>query len=527
MGQNNSAKRPSSPAIRRAAAFRYTFADCVARAKQLANALTALGLSPGDVVGSLAWNTHRHLEAYFAVSGNGMVMHTCNPRLLAGQLIYIINHADDVAMLFDVSFAPLISAIAAQCPKVKAWICLSAKQGLAQIDGISNLVCYEDLLTAQSSELTWPRFDEGTAAALCYTSGTTGTPKGCLYSHRSIILNALTICLPGMLSFSPRDTVLPVVPMFHVNAWSIPYAAFIGGAKLVLPGQRLDGAGLHELMESEKVTVSAGVPSIWSALMQYVEHSGLQFSTMRRIGVGGSAMPKSLTSKFADQYQVDIRHGWGMTETGGGVAFSCLNTEQLDLPADDRHTLSSSQGRPMFGIEIKIVDGAGRELPRDGKAQGELMARGHSVISTYFKEEVSPLVDGWFPTGDIASIDEDGNLHIKDRLKDLIKSGGEWISSIELEDVAMTHPAVAAAAVISVSHPKWQERPLLLAVLKSGQDVSKTALLAHYSGRVAKWAIPDDVVFLPSLPLGGTGKVQKEGLREAYRHSYWDGGFLE
>ncbi len=495
--------------------FRYTYADCAGRARQLANALAALGLKQGSAVGSIAWNNHRHLEAYYAVSGSGMVMHTCNPRLHPQQLIYIINHAADEVMLFDSTFAPLIKGIAAHCPQVKHWLCLSDAVNLPAIDGVKT-IAYEDLIAPHSSQFEWPEFDERTGAALCYTSGTTGNPKGALYSHRAIVLNALTGCLPGVLDISPQQTILPVVPMFHINAWCIPYAAPIGGAKLVLPGPRLDGASLYELIEAEKVTLSAGVPTIWQALMGHIEQNGLKFSTMKYTAVGGSAMPAALIAKFSDVYGVQVRHGWGMTETTAVATMTSMTSAELALPAADQHALVAKQGKTVFGIQIKVVDEHGQTLPRDCTSQGELMVRGQWIIQSYFKGEKSPLIDGWFPTGDIATIDAKGLMQIRDRTKDVIKTGGEWISSIDLENAAVGHPSVAMAAVIGIKHPKWDERPLLFIVRKPGQALEKEEILTFLATRVAKWWVPDDVVFLESLPVGGTGKVQKNDLRKDY-----------
>ena len=495
--------------------FRYTYADCAVRARQLANTLAAAGLKQGSVVGSIAWNNHRHLEAYYAVSGSGMVMHTCNPRLHPQQLIYIINHAEDEVMLFDSTFAPLVKGIAAHCPKVKLWVCLSDAANMPAIEGVS-AVAYEDWIAPHASDFVWPEFDERSGAALCYTSGTTGNPKGALYSHRAIVLDAITGCLPGVLNISPKQTVLPVVPMFHINAWCIPYAAPIGGAKLVLPGPRLDGASLYDLIEAEQVTLSAGVPTIWQALIGHVEQNNLRFSSMRCTAVGGSAMPAALIAKFADVYGVEVRHGWGMTETTAVATMTSMTPTEMALPAAEQHTLVAKQGKTVFGIQIKVVDDHGHTLPRDGTSQGELMVRGQWIIQSYFKGEKSPLVDGWFPTGDIATIDAQGLMQIRDRTKDVIKTGGEWISSIDLENAAVGHPAVAMAAVIGVKHPKWDERPLLFIVRKPGQSVEKAEILAFLTERVAKWWVPDDVVFLESLPVGGTGKVQKNDLRKEY-----------
>ncbi|UCU99210.1 long-chain-fatty-acid--CoA ligase [Acidovorax radicis] len=503
---------------------RYRFADMARRARQLANALQALGLRPGSVVGSLAWNNHRHLEAYYAVSGSGMVMHTCNPRLHPEQLAYIVNHADDEVVLFDTTFAPLVRAIAASCPRVRHWVALCDAEALGAVDlqGVPGVEAYETLVARQSDTFAWPECDEKTGAALCYTSGTTGNPKGVLYSHRALVLSALSACMPGVLSISAQETILPVVPMFHINAWCLPYAALIGGAKLVLPGPRLDAASLYELMETERVTVSAGVPTIWMGLIQHVEQHQLRFSTMRRTGVGGSAMPKALIAKFNDQFGVEVRHGWGMTETTAIATMSTLSAADAELSPEDRHALVAKQGKSVFGIEIKLVDENGATLPRDGKTQGELMVRGQWIVGRYHKAERSALADGWFPTGDIATINPQGVMQIRDRTKDVIKSGGEWISSIDLENAAVAHPAVTMAAVIGVKHPKWDERPLLFVVRKPGQSLDKAQILDFLAERVAKWWLPDEVLFVESLPLGGTGKVQKNELRQ--RHGAVFGG---
>jgi fatty-acyl-CoA synthase len=496
--------------------FRYTYAECAERARRLGNALRGRGLDPGHAVGSIAWNNHRHLEAYFAVSGSGLVMHTCNPRLHPEQLIYIINHAEDRMILFDATFAALVKAIAPRCPQVEAWVCLSDAAHMPGEAGIANLVCYEDLIASESTRFDWPEFDERSAAALCYTSGTTGNPKGALYSHRSMVLNSMMICAPGLLSLGPREAVLPIVPMFHVNGWCIPYAALVGGAKLVLPGPRLDCVGLYEILEDERVTVSAGVPTVWVGLLQHLEQHGLRFSTLRRMVSGGSAMPPSLIAALQDKYGLDVRHGWGMTETVAVATLSSLNAEQMQLPPQEQHAIVARQGKTVFGVEIKVVDAQGATLPRDGRSQGELMVRGQWIVSAYYKSDSPALVDGWFPTGDIATIDAKGVMQIRDRVKDLIKTGGEWISSIDLENAAAGHPAVASAAVIAVKHPKWQERPLLFVVRKPGRNLEREEMLSYLSTQVARLCVPDDVIFLDSLPLGGTGKVQKAALREKY-----------
>jgi acyl-CoA synthetase (AMP-forming)/AMP-acid ligase II len=498
------------------AMFRYNYAACRSRAKQLANALKSLGLSAGNAVGSVALNNHRHLEAYYAVSGSGMVLHTCNPRLHPQQLIYIINHAEDRALLFDATYASLLENIAPHCPQVRTWICLSDAANMPSMGSLNDVLCYEELIAAHDDEFSWPQFDERAAAALCYTSGTTGNPKGALYSHRSIVLNALSACLPGLVSLSPRDTILPAVPMFHVNGWCIPYAAPIGGATLVLPGQRLDAPSLYELLENEKVTVTAGVPTIWIALMRHMEQHDLRLPALKRILVGGSAMPPSLIAKFDNQFGIEVRQAWGMTETVAIATMTTVDSRLAALPAAARHAVMAKQGKSVFGVELKVVDESGRTLPRDGQSQGELMVRGLWTICGYYKAGDSALVDGWLPTGDIATIDAQGIMQIRDRAKDLIKTGGEWISSIDLENAAMSHPAVAMAAVIGVKHPRWEERPLLFIVRKVDQSLECEEILAFLAERVAKWWLPEGVIFLESLPVGGTGKVQKANLREKY-----------
>ncbi len=495
---------------------RYTYADAAKRARQLANALAHMGLKAGSAVGSIAWNNHRHLEAYYAVSGSGMVMHTCNPRLHPQQLIYVINHAEDEVVLFDATFAPLVKGIAAHCPKVRAWVCMADAGNTPAIEGVANVMNYEGLITGHSDSFDWPELDENTGAALCYTSGTTGNPKGVLYSHRAIVLNATTAGLPDVLSLSTQETILPVVPMFHINAWCIPYAALIAGTKLVLPGPKLDGPSLFELMDTEQVTISAGVPTIWMGLIQHVEQNNLRFAHMKRTCVGGSAMPMALIAKFMDNYGVEVRHGWGMTETTAVATMSNLGRADRLRPAAEQHAIVAKQGKTVSGIEIKIIDENGHDLPRDGTSQGELMVRGQWIVERYYKAEKTALVDGWFPTGDIATIDAQGTMQIRDRTKDVIKTGGEWISSIDLENAAIGHPAVAMAAVIGVKHPKWDERPLLFIVRKPGQTVEKQEILDFLATKVAKWWVPDDVVFLESLPVGGTGKVQKNDLRKEY-----------
>jgi fatty-acyl-CoA synthase len=494
---------------------RYTYRDCEKRAKQLAQALIALGVEPGERVATLAWNGYRHLEAYYGTTGFGAVCHTINPRLFPDQIAYIINHADDAYVLFDTTFAPLVDALAPQCPKVRGWIALADTAHLPAMQ--TPALSYETLVSAQDGDFEWPAIDERQASYLCYTSGTTGNPKGALYSHRSTVLHAFGASLPDAMSLSARDAVLPVVPMFHVNAWGIPHAAPLTGAKLVFPGKDLDGKSLYELMESERVTYSAGVPTVWLGLLNYMRAAGVKFSSLQRTVIGGSACPPAMLRTFEDDYGVQVIHAWGMTEMSPLGTLSKLTWEQSQRPLAEQRALLEKQGHVMYGVDMKIVGEDGRELPWDGVAFGDLHVRGPWVIDRYFRKDDSPLVDGWFPTGDVATIDRDSFLHITDRSKDVIKSGGEWISSIDLENVAIAHPAVAEAACIACAHPRWTERPLLVVVKRPGFEVTREELLAFYDGKVAKWWIPDDVAFVDELPHTATGKLQKLKLRDIFR----------
>ncbi len=495
---------------------RYTYHDAHTRARQLVNALLRLGVKPGERVATLAWNGYRHFELYYAISGMGAVMHTINPRLHAEQIAWIANHAEDQYLFFDLTFAPIVDAIAAKCPGVKGWVAMTDRAHLPPLKNVQ-VLCYEDLLAAENSQHAWLMFDENTAACLCYTSGTTGNPKGVLYSHRSTILHTYAACLPDVFNLSSRDVVLPVVPMFHVNAWSIPYIGALAGVKLVFPGAALDGASLCELFENEKVTVSAGVPTVWLGVLQYLQQTGKKLSTVKRMVCGGSAVPPALMQAYERDYGIKIHHAWGMTEMSPLGTFNTLKERHLRLSKEEQFAVEVKQGRAVYGVDLKIVDPQGKELPRDGKAFGDLLVRGPWILSRYFKETTSPLVNGWFPTGDVATLDPDGYMQITDRSKDVIKSGGEWISSIDLENIAMSHPAVAMAAVIAARHPKWDERPLLIVVKKPGQDLTREALIKFYEGKIAKWWTPDDVIFVEQLPLGATGKVQKIKLREQFR----------
>jgi fatty-acyl-CoA synthase len=501
---------------------RYTYRDLAQRTRRLANALAALGIAPGERVGTLAWNGYRHMELYFAVSGSGSVLHTLNPRLHVDQLAYIIDHAEDRAVFFDISFLPLIESVAPLVKSPKIFVAMTDRAHMpAELDVRIMLMCYEDLVEGSSDIFDWPLVDENSAASLCYTSGTTGNPKGVLYSHRSTVLHTYAAALPDSLNCSARDAILPVVPMFHVNAWGLPYIACMVGAKLVFPGPALDGKSLYELIEGEQVTLSAGVPTVWQGLLTHAGERGGEFSSMRRTVIGGAACSTAMATEFQERYCVDVLHAWGMTELSPVGTVCSFKAHHEALPNEERYALQAKQGRALFGIDMKIVGRDGEQMPWDGVATGDLMVRGHWVAASYFGPDApSPLCDGWFPTGDVARIDPDGFMHITDRSKDVIKSGGEWISSIDIENVAFLHPEVAMAVCISARHPKWDERPLLLVVRKSGSRLDGQTLLEFFDGRVAKWWKPDAIVFVESVPLGGTGKVLKNRLREQYGDYY-------
>ncbi|HWW21564.1 MAG TPA: 3-(methylthio)propionyl-CoA ligase [Steroidobacteraceae bacterium] len=496
---------------------RYTFHDAHHRSRQLANALLTQGVRFGDRIATLAWNTYRHFELFYAISGIGAICHTVNPRLFAEQLLYIFNDAEDRYIFLDLTFVEIVQRIAPQLPHVRGFVILTDRAHMPQTS-LPNALCYEELVGAASDQFEWPQFDEHTASSLCYTSGTTGNPKGVLYSHRSNILHAYAMALPDTYCLSATDIMLPAVPLFHANAWGIPYACALVGTKMVLPGSQLDGASLHELFEREGATVTAGVPTVWFGLLGYMKQHGLRFSTLNRALIGGSACPAAMIQTFEEEYGVRVLHAWGMTELsplGTLTAFKAKHTQQS---AAERRALQSKQGRVIFGVEMKIVDDAGNELPRDGRTFGNLMVRGPWICQHYFKaEHVQILQDGWFGTGDVATIDPDGYMQITDRAKDVIKSGGEWISSIELENCAVGHPDVAEAAVVGVPHAKWGERPLLLLVRKPGASPSREDVLQYLAPRIAKWWLPDDVVFVDALPHTATGKLLKTKLREDFR----------
>lgn len=496
---------------------RTTYGEIHKRARQLANAFRMLGVGTGDRVATLGWNTVRHFEAYYAISGSGAVTHTLNPRLHPSQLTYIMNHAEDVYVFVDLTFLPLIEAVIDELHGLRGVIVMTDRAHMPE-STIENLLCYEELIDSHSDDFEWPEFDENAASSLCYTSGTTGHPKGALYSHRSTIIHAYASALPDVLHIGENEVILPVVPMFHVNAWGIPYAATMTGAKLVMPGPKLDGASVHELLAAEEVTMTAGVPTVWLSLLAHWRETGAHVPSLKRIIIGGSAAPQSMIEAFQDEFGVEVRHAWGMTE------MSPLGSVSLPKPAirsagrDAVYRSQRKQGRPVFGVEMRIVDDQGKELPHDGKAFGELQVRGPWITSSYFKLDRSDAhhEDGWFSTGDVCTMDPDGYIEITDRAKDVIKSGGEWISTIELENLATGHPDVLQAAVIGVPHPKWDERPLLLVVPQQGKTPNHDNLVAYLSDKVAKWWLPDDTILVDELPLGATGKVLKTRLREQY-----------
>ena len=498
---------------------RCTIGDAVARSRQLANALAKLGLNQGDRVATIAWNDYRHLEIYYGVSGAGYVCHTINPRLFAEQLIFIINHAEDRFIFVDAMFVPLLEAIADKIPNVEGFVILTDEAHMPETS-LANAMCYETIVAAESSEFEWPQFDERSASALCYTSGTTGDPKGVLYDHRSTVLHAYASLAPDVMGLSSRDVVLPVVPLFHVNAWGIPYSVLMAGAKLVMPGPKMgDGEALYELMDSENVSLALGVPTVWLALLQYADKAGKRLDKLKRSIVGGAAVPRAMIEAFRDKHDVEVRQGWGMTEMSPVGAVNTLKAGLEGLSPDEQLDLATKAGRGVYGCEMRIVNDEGDVLRWDGEANGALQVRGPWICSDYYKLEGgagSHTDDGWFDTGDVATIDPRGYMAITDRTKDVIKSGGEWISSIELENTAIGHPAVAEAAVIGVAHPKWTERPLLVVVVAEGEEVSKEDLLAFYEGKVATWWIPGDVAFVDELPHTATGKVKKIELRRQF-----------
>jgi 3-(methylthio)propionyl---CoA ligase len=501
------------------AIHRYTYAEAERRSKRLAKALLRLGINPGDRVGTLAWNTFRHFELYYGISGIGAICHTINPRLFDEQIVYIINHAADRLLFVDTTFLPLLERLAPSLPAESRIILMTDEENQPQTN-LPVLACYERLLADEEDDFVWPEFDERTAASLCYTSGTTGNPKGALYSHRSTVLHALGASLPDVIPASARDTVCPVVPLFHACGWGVAYTAPMNGVKLVLPGPRLDGPSLYELFETERVTVSLGVPTVWLAFEAYISAANRRCSTLRRLVCGGSAVPPSLMEAFERQ-GVELVHAWGMTEMSPLGTVAALKGEHSHLDADAQRAVRLKQGRPPFGVQLKIVDDDGRAQPHDGKSMGELLVRGPWIVRGYFKDtEASGTAvdgDGWFHTGDVATIDPDGYMQITDRRKDVIKSGGEWISSIDLENAAVAHDDVAEAAVIAVPHPRWGERPLLIVSPRPDRRPDRGELIGFLGQQFPRWMLPDDVVIVDELPHTATGKLMKTRLREMFR----------
>ena len=507
---------------------RTTWAETNKRAKRATKALMRLDAGFGDRVATLAWNGYRHVELYYAISGIGAVCHTINPRLFADQLVYIFNHAADRVLFFDLTFLPLVEKLAPELKAVRHYVLMTDRAHMPAASTLPNLLCYEELLAAEDDDLHWPRFDEQTASSLCYTSGTTGNPKGALYTHRSTVLHTLTCCAADVFGMSSLDSVCPIVPMFHVNGWAVPYAAAMSGARLVLPGPALDGPSLARLFNEEGVTFSLGVPTIWAALLKHMAESGQTFRTFKRLLVGGSAIAPSMLEAFQTRYGVTVLHGWGMTELSPVGTTGALKRKHMELPDDEQRAVQLKQGRALWGVEMKIVDAAGKRLPHDGEAQGELLVRGPGVIGGYFEDEAASSAafdeEGWFRTGDVGTIDADGYLQVTDRRKDVIKSGGEWISSIDIENLAIGHPEIQEAAVIGLPHQKWGERPLLIAVPKEGKAPTREAVIEFISARVAKWMVPDDVVFVKELPHTATGKLLKTRLRQDFKDHTLPGG---
>jgi len=487
------------------------------RARKVAHALERAGFALGDRIATLAWNSARHIEAWYGIAGIGAIYHTLNPRLFPDQLVYIANHAEDRALFFDITFAKLVEQIAPKIPSIRLFVALTDRRNLPDM-AVPNLVAYDEFIADARDDFAWKEFDENTACGLCYTSGTTGNPKGVLYSHRSNVLHALIAGHADAQGVRNVDTILPVVPMFHANAWALAFAAPMCGAKLVMPGAKLDGDSICELLTNERVTMTAAVPTVWLGLLQYLEKTGKTLPDLKRVLIGGSACPRSMIETFEKKYDVQVTHAWGMTEMSPLGTLGTLKAKLAELPYEEQLDYKCKQGHPPFGVEMKIVDDNNRELPRDGKTFGRLKVRGPSIAKAYFKGEGADVfdADGWFDTGDVATLDSDGYMTITDRAKDVIKSGGEWISSIEIENIAVGHPTVAEAAVIGVPHPKWDERPLLIVVLKPGMHAAREDILRYLGGKIAKWWMPDDVVFADEIPHTATGKIQKMALRERF-----------
>jgi len=497
---------------------RTTYGALRGRALQVAQRLERDGYGLGDRIATLAWNTARHVEVWYGAMGIGAVYHTLNPRLFPEQIAWIINHAGDKAIFVDLTFLPLVEKLAPHLPELKQVIVLTDVAHMPAT-ALLNAVAYETWLAEADGDFAWKTFDEGTAAGMCYTSGTTGDPKGVVYSHRSNVLHAMIACMPDSMGISSRDVILPVVPMFHANAWGLAQSAPMIGAKLVMPGGKMDGASIYEMLDTEKVTFSAAVPTVWLMLLQHLEETGKTLPHLRRVVIGGSACPPAIMRKFKDNYDVEVIHAWGMTEMSPLGTLGSIKPDYDDLQGDDRLAISQKQGHAPFGVEMKVTDDENRELPWDGRTFGRLKVRGPAVAAAYYggagKDQYD--ADGWFDTGDVAHIDKHGYMQITDRAKDVIKSGGEWISTIDLENLAVGHPDVAEAAVIGVRHSKWDERPLLVVVRKPGREPAKQDILGFLDGKVAKWWMPDDVCFVADIPHTATGKIQKTALREQFK----------
>lgn len=503
---------------------RYTMKDAAARARKVANLLQRLNINDGDRIATLAWNNYRHFELYYGVSGYGAVLHTINPRLFAEQLVYIVNHAEDRYIFVDLTFVPLLEAILPHIGNVEGFIILCDEDKMPETK-LPNAQCYETLLAAESDEFEWPEFDERKGASMCYTSGTTGNPKGVLYSHRSTCLHALSSVGEEVMGLSSSSCFLPVVPMFHVNAWGTPYSACITGAKQVFPGPGMDGASLWELIEAEKPDLLLGVPTVWLMLLNHMDSIGKKLESVKNVIIGGAAAPLQMIKDFDQKHDAFVVHAWGMTEMSPIGTINAYNGIMAALPEEERYQLQRKQGRPVFGVEIKICDDDGNELPRDGKTFGRLLVRGPWIVNGYYNnDDTSSFENGWFDTGDVATIDENSYMNIVDRSKDVIKSGGEWISSIDLENAAVGHPQLAECCVIGARHPKWDERPILLAVKNPEAEVDEASVLSYLEDKIVKWWMPDAVIFVESLPHTATGKLLKVDLRKDYENYLIDHG---
>jgi len=494
---------------------RTTYSQIHERAKRLSNALKGLGVGEGDRVATLAWNTGRHIEAWYGIMGIGAVCHTLNPRLFADQLCYIINHAEDKVLFTDLTFVPILKQHRDKLPTVKHWVIMTDREGMKGVD-FDGALCFEDLVEQSSADVVWGGFDENLPSGLCYTSGTTGNPKGVLYTHRSNFVHTLVTLGADVMGLSARDTVLPVVPMFHANAWGIAFSAPAVGAKLVMPGAKLDGASVHELLETEGVTFSAAVPTVWQMLLAHLRETKGKLTTLKRVVIGGSAVPEAIVRGFRDEFGVDVTHAWGMTEMSPLGTLSNPNAAVAALSDEEQLKYKLKQGRAPVGVEMKLVNDEGQRLPHDGSTFGRLLVKGPFIVGQYFKGDGGEILDaeGFFDTGDVATVDQHGYMQITDRAKDVIKSGGEWISTIEIENIAVGHPKAALAAVIGAAHPKWDERPVLLVKLKDGETATKEEFLKFLEGKIAKWWTPDDVVFVDDIPLGATGKIDKKLIRD-------------